>query len=333
MTTFEFGPFRLDPSDRQLLRAGLPVALPPKVFDALHLLVERRGRLVGKEELMATLWPEAIVEEVTLARMISSLRKVLGDSPSARSYIETVSKFGYRFVAAVAEFDAAPALGSVAVHFTVRLPAGVHPARFPTAGSMALSPDGSLLALVATQHGRPALWVRDLAALEAVPLAGTEGAASPFWAPDGRDIAFFANGTLRRTSRRGGHVATLCEAPFGNAGTWGADDVLLFTEWAGGREGLYRISSSGGTPQRLSLHGTAGPERGIAWPAFLPDGRRFVYLGGALGAGNDGGPVRMIGVGSLDSSLITHLGPADSQPLPIAGDRLVFAREASFSFL
>jgi TolB-like protein/Tfp pilus assembly protein PilF len=81
----------------------MPVPMPPKVFETLTVLVASRGRLVSKDELMARLWPETFVEEATLARNISDLRKALGDSASAPRYIETVPKVGYRFIAGVSE--------------------------------------------------------------------------------------------------------------------------------------------------------------------------------------------------------------------------------------
>ena len=103
---YEFDRFRLDGDEGVLLKEGRPVPLTPKVFDLLLLLVESRGHLVPKEEIMSRLWPESFVEEVNINRNISTLRRALNDSPNDPSYIETVSKRGYRFVAAVAEVEA-----------------------------------------------------------------------------------------------------------------------------------------------------------------------------------------------------------------------------------
>jgi len=84
-----------------LLRDGQAVPLPPKVFETLVALVENSGRLPAKEELITRLWPDTFVEEATLARNISDLRKSLDDSSGGQKYIETVPKAGYRFVAVV----------------------------------------------------------------------------------------------------------------------------------------------------------------------------------------------------------------------------------------
>ena len=95
---YEFGPFRLDPVKRRLLRDGEPVALSPKVFDTLLLLVQSSGRTLGKDDLMQMVWPDAVVEENNLTQNISALRKPLGDSREASRYITTMPGLGYRFV-------------------------------------------------------------------------------------------------------------------------------------------------------------------------------------------------------------------------------------------
>jgi TolB-like protein/Tfp pilus assembly protein PilF len=101
---YEFGPFRLEPAERRLRRGGTVLPLTPKALDTLLVLVENAGRAVGKDELMDRVWPGTTVAEATLAQNIFALRKVLGDSP----HIETVPKFGYRFVAPMHERPAAP---------------------------------------------------------------------------------------------------------------------------------------------------------------------------------------------------------------------------------
>src|SRR5262245_47234688 len=104
-TIYEFGPFRLDASERLLVRHGESVCLPPKVFDTLVVLIEKNGRLIEKDELISALWPDTFVEEATLARNISDLRKALGESAGDGKFIETVPKRGYRFTAAVRRFQ------------------------------------------------------------------------------------------------------------------------------------------------------------------------------------------------------------------------------------
>ncbi len=100
---YEFGPFRLDAGERVLLRGPNLVPLTPKVFDILLALVERGGHIVEKDDLMKRVWPDSFVEEGNLTQNISLLRKALGESPGGLQFIETVSRRGYRFVAAIRE--------------------------------------------------------------------------------------------------------------------------------------------------------------------------------------------------------------------------------------
>src|ERR1043166_3062581 len=99
---YEFGLFRLDPHKRLLLRENEPVSLTPKVIETLMVLVENRERVVSKDELMKTLWPDSFVEESNLSQNIFVLRKALGDSQEKR-YILTVPGRGYQFIEAVRE--------------------------------------------------------------------------------------------------------------------------------------------------------------------------------------------------------------------------------------
>src|ERR1700680_82487 len=102
---YQFGSFKLDPAERRLFCDERVVSLTPKAFDMLVFLVERSGHLFEKGELMRGLWPESFVEEGNLCVTVSLLRKVLGDDRGHQKYIDTVSKRGYRFVAAVNLID------------------------------------------------------------------------------------------------------------------------------------------------------------------------------------------------------------------------------------
>jgi DNA-binding winged helix-turn-helix (wHTH) protein/Tfp pilus assembly protein PilF len=106
---FEFGPFRLDADERKLLRDGEPVTIPPKAFDTLVVLVENRGHAVRKDDLIKSVWPDTFVEENNLTQYVSLLRKALGENGGGARYIETVPKWGYRFVGDVRASDAAVA--------------------------------------------------------------------------------------------------------------------------------------------------------------------------------------------------------------------------------
>jgi DNA-binding winged helix-turn-helix (wHTH) protein/TolB-like protein len=98
---YEFGDFRADPAEQRLEQGGRPVALPPKVFETLLILLQSEGRLIDKDEFMGQLWPGVFVEDGTLTQNISNLRKALGNGKNGTQMIETVPKRGYRFAAPV----------------------------------------------------------------------------------------------------------------------------------------------------------------------------------------------------------------------------------------
>ena len=123
---YVFGEFRLDARSRVLFRSGEMVELYPKAIDVLIFLVESRANVATKEELLERVWPDTFVEESTLTRSISVLRKALGDTPEGHSYILTVPKRGYRFVAPLRQeaLDAA----SVSPSLTKPIPENPRPA-------------------------------------------------------------------------------------------------------------------------------------------------------------------------------------------------------------
>jgi DNA-binding winged helix-turn-helix (wHTH) protein/tetratricopeptide (TPR) repeat protein len=103
-----FGPFRLDAGNARLMCDGRPVAITPKAFDVLHHLASRPQRLVTKDELLTAVWPDVIVSDASVKVCVREIRKALDDDPKTPSYIETVHRRGYRFVANVNQDGVAP---------------------------------------------------------------------------------------------------------------------------------------------------------------------------------------------------------------------------------
>jgi DNA-binding winged helix-turn-helix (wHTH) protein/Tol biopolymer transport system component len=106
LTCAEFGPFRLDRGTRELSRDGQVLALTPKAYDLLWVLVSNPQRVMEKEELMKLVWPDSFVSDDTLTQNVATLRRVLGDASERPQYIATVPRHGYRFVASVRSFPA-----------------------------------------------------------------------------------------------------------------------------------------------------------------------------------------------------------------------------------
>ena len=135
----------------------------------------------------------------------------------------------------------------------------------------AVSPDGHYLATLASGDGGAQLWVRSLDSLQTQPLAGTEDATFPFWSPDSRYIAFFAQNKLKKISVNGGPAQPLCDAPNPRGGAWSRDGVIVFSP-SNGNGGLSRVPAAGGVPVPVTKVDGGGTHR---LPMFLPDGSVF----------------------------------------------------------
>ncbi len=100
---YRFGPFTLDATRRRLFCGGDSISVPPKALDVLEVLLENRGRTVDKEDLVARVWPDTIVEDANLTQSIFVLRRALGDEPADPRYISTVARRGYRFIGSASD--------------------------------------------------------------------------------------------------------------------------------------------------------------------------------------------------------------------------------------
>ncbi|HJQ22389.1 MAG TPA: winged helix-turn-helix domain-containing protein [Blastocatellia bacterium] len=175
---YRFGAFTVDATNRLLMRDGQPVSITLKALDTLLVLLESRGQIVEKDELMRAVWPDAVVEENNLNQQISTLRKLMGEGPDGKPYIETIPRRGYRFVAQVSETwdEDSPAVTAA------------EPAVVATTDSVSVAPPGRrfaarrwqavalLVILAAAGTGvyfwsRPTPQVRSIAVLPFKPLA------------------------------------------------------------------------------------------------------------------------------------------------------------------
>ena len=187
-----------------------------------------------------------------------------------------------------AAWSAAALLGLTAIGFAVawarRTPEVASTVRFTFAnpqgaidvGPPAVSPDGRTVAFdAADASGVRQIWIRPLDTLEARPLPGTEGAVRPIWSPDSRWIAFVGGGKLRKVAISGGPPQSICDAPTGADGSWNKDGVILFD--GTDNDPIWRVDAAGGAPK---VEVESSKEGAVGWPAFLPDGRHFLYMSG-----------------------------------------------------
>ena len=194
-----------------------------------------------------------------------------------------------------------------------------------SAGGLSLSPDGTKMTIVAsTGSGRPSLYLRALGASEAQKLAGTEGATYPFWSPDSKYIAFFADAKLKKLDLSGGAPLTITTAPDGRGGTWNADGTILFAPET--QDSIQSVSVGGelGEPVTI-LDSSRKGETTHRYPFFLPDGRHFLYLRGShSSAGQD--EVNSIWVGDTESDETFELMPSATQAVYAQG-HIFWARD------
>jgi len=206
------------------------------------------------------------------------------------------------------------ALGAAAMWIAPR-PAttltGVHAFLLPPdnqylTGGLSLSPDGQTLAFVTDDgNGERQIWVRPLDASRAQPIEGTTGASDPFWSPTGTEIAFFAGGQLKRVPVAGGPAVVITEAGAGAGGSWSSagsePGTIVFQPHQQGA--LMQVAASGGRAEPASTLSSDAAETHHLYPAFLPDGRHFIFY--------VAGKQRGLYVGAIGSSTRTFLFDPD----------------------
>jgi serine/threonine protein kinase/Tol biopolymer transport system component len=161
--------------------------------------------------------------------------------------------------------------------FAITLPPGQQLAGLDNGPAVAISPDGTHLAYVASQGGTQQIYLRAMDSLEAKPIPSTEGATAPFFSPNGQWIGFFASGKLKKISVSGGAALILGDAAYSGGASWGSQGMIAFTP-TGNVSALQQLPEAGGTPQPLTRF-----EKGDTshrWPEFLPDGKAVLFAAG-----------------------------------------------------
>lgn len=291
-SAYEFGGFSFDPAEHRLLSSGEPVALTPRVFDLLRVLVENAGHLVEKDRLLAEVWHDAVVEEANLTRAVSVLRKALGEDAATR-YIETVPKKGYRFVAPVRvqNGDGVERVGPFAVPLHRRRLALVltaalvvtaatigyigsarrfSPDRVDTSGASihrqitftgkeltpSLSPNGTRVAYVSNEPPHRKVMVRELGGGSPIEIFRAPEAGGLRWSPDSSELMFSARGEGTDgvyIARPPGPARKLCGGGAMVVG-WSPDGSTIAVAAHVGRRILF-VSRAGEVQRSIALQG------------------------------------------------------------------------------
>jgi Tol biopolymer transport system component/DNA-binding winged helix-turn-helix (wHTH) protein len=334
LKVFRFGDFALDCAQRRLLRGAQDLYLPPKTFELLLYLIQNSGRIIAKGELLDAIWSGVNVNENTLAQRIREVREALHDGENGVSFIKTIPRVGYQFVAQVTEesqrlthpnlrgrFRETPrTLSRYAVGFAVigvaaviaalalsranapmllddhRLVSGF-PASFR---EPSLSPDGGTIAFVEDVDGRRQVWLKSLSGGGATQLTFLNDGAGPartHWST-GDEILFNYAGGIWAVSPLGGAPRQIIQR--GRNPSVSADGRRLVYEGLGvpdGDRGIWTAAADGTNARRVldKAYSLAGE------PAVSPDGRSIVFFqseGGPMGdfwvVPTAGGPARRL---------------------------------------
>jgi DNA-binding winged helix-turn-helix (wHTH) protein len=287
--SFRFGDLLLDCTQRRLLRANHDIYLPPKTFELLVYLIQHRGRVIPKAELLDAIWPNVNVVENTLAQRIREIREALGDGTNGARFIKTIPRVGYQFAApldddlqieATSQPFAMPrrmrvpgqylTLALLAFLMTagaVLVPA-LRPASTParlsnhrlvsdfrqSARFPSLSPDASTMAFVDDVDGQPQVWVRSVTGSQATQLTFVDGNDVGWtrWSPRGDRIYFNYDGGIWSVPVIGGSPRRVVAR--GKNPSLSANGSALVYEGLGmpdGDLGIWLTSADGANPTRV----------------------------------------------------------------------------------
>jgi serine/threonine-protein kinase len=216
--------------------------------------------------------------------------------------------------------------------FTLLLAAGQQLAAGSTANdssAIALSPDGTRLAYVASQAGTQQLYLRAMDSMEATPIPGTDGAVAPFFSPDSQWLGFFADNKLKKVSVSGGAPITVCDAPLPwHSASWGNDDAIVFSQFAaiGYVSVLFQVAAAGGAPKQVTTPDSKKGEFTHLFPDLLPGGKAMLFAAGPT-AGNLANTAQIV-VSSLQTGERRDLIGGTSPKYALTG-HLVYAQGAT----
>jgi len=270
----------VDPVAFRVLKAGQPVAVEPKAFEVLLFLVENPARLVGKQEILDRVWPDTVVTESAMTRVIADLRKALGDSAHGARYIETVPTKGYRFIADVHKAPDETAVSSRPSDDEPASTSGRLTPHFLWYGAGAAALVALLVGLGALRReappaARPAAsphvrQVTDSLGLDLYPSFSPDGAQFAYASERGGGFEIF----VRQLAAGGREIQITSDGHDNLQPAWSPTGrEIAFSSQ--GLQGVWLVPALGGAPRRLTDFGSH--------PAWSPDGTTIVFQSSSLG--------------------------------------------------
>ncbi len=253
--------------------AALPAATPPRVVELLRRCLKKdpreRLRDIGDARMEIE---EARVAPLPPNEPVRILHSRTGWTSGLRWTLTGILVGGLLATITVSKLQSggSPAASSLK-QLAIGLPPTIELVAHDKQG-LALSPDGKHLVFPGRRAGVTQLYDRPLDGLEASPIPGTEGAARPFFSPDGRWVGFVAGGKLKKVALTGGTPVAICDVQNSNGATWGPDDLILFSSG-----GLFRVSAAGGSPQRVTTPDANQDESDHQTPDILPGGQAVLF--------------------------------------------------------
>ena len=303
---------------------SLPANTPPAVRTLLERCLQRDPKLrlrdIGEARIVLN-DPAALREAVPPA--------VAAPPPAPSSARRTIMIFGAIVLASVIVGEAVRWAAVAGIGGGEGVSASLAPPEAHSFGRpFALSPDGKRLVIPIANDstGTYALWLRDLSTGQITEIPHTENGWQPFWSPDGREIAFFADNQLKRVDLQGSPPQVICEAQSPRGGVWRPDNTIVLAGTF--RQGLDKVDARGGKPEHLTTLDDKRQERSHRWPVLLPNGRDILFLA-QTGEGGSKDDASSIEVLTLPAATRTKLINANSSPLYSPAGYVLFWREGA----
>jgi len=297
-------------------------AVPPDIDPRIENLLRRCLRKDRKKRQQSAGDLRVEIEDIVADPIEATGQELLAASAPTRAR----ERLGWGFAVVVSALVGAVVVWSLMraeprspIRSLIALSPGV---RLNTTRGIVLSPEGTNLVYAGVRDGDAELYLRPLDQLDGVAIRGTEYAIDPFFSPDGRWLAFFASGALRRVSVGGGPTVTIAEVQSSFGGTWGPDDSIVYA----GDSGLYRVPANGETPSELTTLREVEGERGHRWPWFLPNGKAVLFSVQRQNEAVDDATIEAVFLETGERRVLVQGG---TYPRYASSGHLIYAREGA----